>query len=155
MYFSQQAIYHQMETADLSFAMVETAPNRLVLKLSWDNERSACSAFTLWKKKSPLWQYSANREAGRIVFIPWELLKSSTEAVWTGVSSLHRNQSRDNKTDLIGCIDEPSTHKPTTWHFDPHYSSTRQTVCCDILLLCHSVSRWTDCPSTRNCDIPT
>jgi hypothetical protein len=31
------------------------------------------------------------------------------------------------------CRDDPSTHEPTTRHFYPHYPSTQQTVCCDML----------------------
>jgi hypothetical protein len=53
------------------------------------------------------------------------------------------------------CLDDPSTDKPTTRHFDPNEASTQWTVCCDNLLLWHSVSRWTDCLSTPNCDILT
>jgi hypothetical protein len=45
--------------------MVRTTPYRLLLKLSWDSKRSASSDVTLQKeKKSPLGQYSENKEAG-------------------------------------------------------------------------------------------
>jgi hypothetical protein len=38
----------------------------------------------------------------------------------------------------IRCLDDTSTHKPTMWKFDPHYPSTRKSICCDNLLLWHS-----------------
>jgi hypothetical protein len=44
----------------------------------------------------------------------------------------------------LWCLDDPSTHKSTMRHFDPHYLSTQQTVCsdnspCDILTPVRSV----------------
>ncbi len=39
---------------------------------------------------------------------------------------------------LPWCLDDLSTHKPTTPQFDRHYPSTQRTVCCDNLLLWHS-----------------
>ncbi len=36
-----------------------------------------------------------------------------------------------------GCLDDPSSHEPTMWQFDPHYPSTQQTVSCDNLPLWH------------------
>jgi hypothetical protein len=35
------------------------------------------------------------------------------------------------------CLDDPSSHEPTMWQFDPHYPSTQQTVSCDNLPLWH------------------
>jgi hypothetical protein len=35
----------------------------------------------------------------------------------------------------VRCLDDPSTDKPTTRHFDPNEASTQRTVCCDNLLL--------------------
>jgi hypothetical protein len=34
-------------------------------------------------------------------------------------------------------LDVTSTHKPTTWHYDPHQTSTHHSVHCDNLLLWH------------------
>jgi hypothetical protein len=45
---------------------------------------------------------------------------------------------RVHRHGLCWCLDDPSTHKLTTRQFDPHLSSSRQTVCCDNLLLWHS-----------------
>jgi hypothetical protein len=55
---------------------------------------------------------------------------------------------------IIWCLEASSTHKLTTWQFDTNKASTQQTVCCDNLLPWHSVSKWMDCLSTPNCDIP-
>ena len=42
----------------------------------------------------------------------------------------------------IRCIDDTSTHKPTTRHSDPHATSTEQTDHCDNLLLWHFVTQY-------------
>ncbi len=39
---------------------------------------------------------------------------------------------------MFWCTDDASTHKLTIQHFDPHYPSTQQTICCDNLPLWHS-----------------
>ncbi len=39
---------------------------------------------------------------------------------------------------VIRCLDNPSTHEPTTWHFNPHNSSTQRTAYCDNSPLWHS-----------------
>ncbi len=37
----------------------------------------------------------------------------------------------------VRCLDVSSTHKPTTWHSDPHDTSTKHSIHCDNLLLWH------------------
>ncbi len=39
---------------------------------------------------------------------------------------------------IYQCLDDPSTDKPTTRHFDPHYPSTQRSVFCDNVPLRHS-----------------
>ncbi len=81
---------------------------------------------------------------------------------------------------MLRCLHVTSTHKPTTWHSDPHHTSTQHFVhcdnfllrhfdhvtfftfrLCDNFLLWHSVSKWTDCLASQkvdvlsHCDIPT
>ncbi len=54
---------------------------------------------------------------------------------------------------ICWCLDDPSTDKPTTRQFGPHYPSTQRSVGCDNSPLWHSDSKWIDCLSTQKSNI--
>jgi hypothetical protein len=73
----------------------------------------------------------------------------STSTLKTVCTSLAETFS-PTELHLSRYLDDLSTHKLTTRHFDPNKTSTQKTVCCDNLLLLHSGSYWTDWMSTQN-----
>jgi hypothetical protein len=80
--------------------MVRMTLSQLILKLYWDNERLASSDFTPRQRKKVWGNIRQTGRVGKHLAANCHLNSWTEAALWTGASSLHRNQSWDDNMDL-------------------------------------------------------